>query len=86
MADWVSAPGETITDRLEELGWTQRELAERLHFSPKHVSLLINGKAPITEDTALRLGRVLGSTARFWLEREAQYRKALAQPGTGGCC
>jgi len=41
--------------------------------------LLINGKASITEDTALRLERVLGSNARFWLTREAQYREIIAR-------
>ena len=77
--DWVSAPGESILDRLEELGWTQKELAGRLGYTTKHVSQLVNGKAPITEDTALRLERVLGGTAQFWLEREAQYREAIAR-------
>lgn len=77
--DWVSPPGDTILDRLEELGWSQKELAERLDYTTKHVSLLVNGKAAITEDTALRLERVLGSTARFWLEREAQYQEARAR-------
>ncbi|MCC5812012.1 MAG: HigA family addiction module antidote protein [Ectothiorhodospiraceae bacterium] len=77
--DWISVPGDTIADRLDELGWTQKELAERLGYTTKHVSQLITGKAAITEDTALRLEHVLGSTARFWLEREAQYREALAR-------
>jgi addiction module HigA family antidote len=75
--DWISAPGETIADLLEERGWSQSDLAKRTGYSPKHVNLLIKGKAPITEDTALKLERVLGSTARFWLTREAQYREAL---------
>lgn len=75
--DWVSAPGETISDLLDEYGWSQKELAGRMGLSTKHVSQLVNGKVPITEDTAVRLERVLGSTARFWLEREAQYREAL---------
>jgi len=77
--DWVSAPGETMSDRLDELGWKQNELAERLGYTTKHVSQLIHGNAAITEDTALRLERVLGGTARFWLEREAQYREAQAR-------
>jgi HTH-type transcriptional regulator/antitoxin HigA len=37
--------------------------------------LLLKGKAPISEETALRLEQVLGSTARFWLNLEAQYRE-----------
>ncbi|MBE9006249.1 HigA family addiction module antidote protein [Fortiea sp. LEGE XX443] len=77
--DWVSSPGDTIADVLEERDWTQAELAERLGYSIKHISLLINGKAPINEETALKLERVLGSTAAFWLRYEAQYRAALAR-------
>jgi len=77
--DWVSPPGDTIADLLEERDWTQAQLAERLGYSIKHISLLINGKAPINEETALKLERVLGSTAEFWLRYEAQYRAALAR-------
>lgn len=75
--DWVSPPGDTIADVLEERGWTQAELARRLGYTEKHVSQLINGKAAITEDTASRLERVLGSTAGFWLRKETKYRERL---------
>lgn len=77
--DWISPPGDSIADLLDDLGWTQSEFAERTGFTNKHVSLLINGKASITEETALKLERVVGSDARFWLNREAQYREALAR-------
>lgn len=53
--DRVLPPGETILDIAEERGWTQSELAKRLGYSEKHVSLLINGKVPITLDAALHL-------------------------------
>jgi HTH-type transcriptional regulator/antitoxin HigA len=76
--EWVSAPGDTIADLLEERDWTQAQLADRMGYTTKHISLLINGKAPITEETALKLERVLGSTASFWLNREANYRAQLA--------
>ena len=79
--DWVSPPGSTVADLLEERGWTQQALARRAGFTTKHISMLINGKAPITEDTAVKLERVLGSTMRFWMTREAQYREALARLG-----
>ncbi len=82
--DWASPPGDTIADLLDERGWSQIELARRLGYSPKHMSLLINGKASITEDTALRLERVLGSSARFWLTREAQYRAECARLHAAG--
>lgn len=75
--DWLSPPGDTIEDLLEERGWTKGELAERLGRTPKHVSELVSGVAPISAETAAKLSRVLGSTPEFWLEREGQYRAAL---------
>jgi len=77
--DWVSPPGETVADLLEERGWSQQEVAQRLDYSEKHVSQLINGKVPLTEDAAMRLSSVLGAPVGFWLTREAQYRERLAK-------
>lgn len=77
--DWTSTPGDTIADLLEERGWTQAELALRTGFTRKHINLLLKGDAPITEETALKLEKVLGSSARFWLGLEAQYREQLGR-------
>lgn len=77
--DWVAVPGESISDLLKERGWTQSDLAMRTGFSTKHVNLLLKGDAAISEETALKFERVLGSTARFWLSLEAQYREHLAR-------
>ncbi|MFC1750513.1 helix-turn-helix domain-containing protein [Pseudomonadota bacterium] len=77
--DWVSPPGDTILDLIEERGWTQAELAVRLGYSPKHVNQLVNGKVPLSEDAALKLERVLGSSVGFWLSREAKYREHCAR-------
>ncbi len=77
--NWISPPGNTIADVMEERDWNQVELAKRLGMTTKHLNQLIKGKASLTEETALKLERVLGSTARFWLNREASYRVRLAK-------
>lgn len=77
--DWVLPPGESILDIAEERGWTQAELAQRLGYSEKHISQLINGKVPLTVDAAQRLERVLGSTMDFWLSLEANYQRHKAR-------
>ena len=77
--DWISSPGDTIRDLMEERDWNQVELAKRLGFTTKHLNQLVKGKASLSEDTALRLEHVLGSTARFWLNRETIYRERLAR-------
>jgi len=78
-ADWISPPGALIEEVLEEFGWTRAELAQRLDFSAKHVNELLNGRAPITADSAERLERVLGHDAGFWLRLEANYQQDLVR-------
>lgn len=75
--DWISPPGDTILDLLGERDWSQADFSVRMGYTTKHISQIITGKAPITLETALKLERVLGGTARFWLNREAQYRENL---------
>ena len=77
--DWLSPPGDTIADVLEERGWSQAEFAQRIGCTTKHVNQLIRGRAAVSEDTALHLERVLGGTARVWLQREAEYQEAFAR-------
>ncbi len=77
--DTVSLPGDTLQEALETRGMTQAELAARTGRTPKLVSEIINGKAPISPDTALQLERVLGVPAEFWNNRERRYREVKAR-------
>ncbi len=52
---------------LEPLGLTQTAFALRLGISYPRMNELIRGKRSMTPDTALRLERVLGMSADFWL-------------------
>ena len=77
--DYVSLPGDTLSEILEERGMSQTTLAERTGRSKKTINEIIKGKAPITHETALHLERVLGLPATFWITRENQYREGLAR-------
>jgi HTH-type transcriptional regulator / antitoxin HigA len=77
--DLASPPGETLEELLEERGMAQAELAERTGRSKKLINEIVQGKAPISAETALQFELVLGVPARFWLEREQQYRESLAR-------
>jgi addiction module HigA family antidote len=52
---------------LVPLGITQSDLAVRLGVSFPRLNELIRGKRGVTPDTALRLARVVGMSADFWL-------------------
>jgi HTH-type transcriptional regulator / antitoxin HigA len=77
--DWISVPGETISDLIEEQHWIHADLAERLGYSSEQLTQLLSGQMLIAQETALRLENTVGSSSNFWLNREAQYRAKLAQ-------
>jgi plasmid maintenance system antidote protein VapI len=59
-------------------------LAQALGVAEEELPLLFNGGLPITAARAQCLAGVVGATARFWLAREAQYRRdvrALQEDG-----
>lgn len=63
-----ATPGDILLhDFLEELGVSQLEFAKHIGFTPTRLNEIIKGKRGITPDTALRLERVLGPSAAFWL-------------------
>jgi HTH-type transcriptional regulator / antitoxin HigA len=73
--DWASPPGETIADLLEERGWTQEQLAQKMEIPADQVASLLVGNQPITIELARRLERTIGGSATFWLTRESNFRR-----------
>lgn len=70
-------PGETLEEELEVRGISQAELAVRMGMSPKQINLIIKGKAAMTAESAVKLEKVLGISAQFWMNSEASYRASL---------
>ena len=61
-------PGEMLREEfLKPLGISQSDFAVRLGVSFPRLNEIIRGKRAVTPDTALRLARVLGISADFWL-------------------
>jgi len=52
---------------------TITEAADALGVSRKHVSAIINGRAPVTPDMAMRLAVVFATEAELWVNMQAQY-------------
>ena len=61
-------PGAMLREEfLVPLGLTQREFARRLGVSYPRLSEIVHARRAVTPDTALRLERLLGLEAQFWL-------------------
>jgi addiction module HigA family antidote len=73
-------PGEHLReDFLPEYGLTAGALARAMHLRDRtRVERLIRGKQPVTPDTALRLGRVFGTSPEFWMNLQVQHDLSLA--------
>jgi addiction module HigA family antidote len=56
-----------LEEFLKPLGITQTAFALQLGVSFQRLNEVINGKRSVTADTALRLARVTGMSADFWL-------------------
>ena len=56
-----------LEEFLQPLGISQSDFAVKLGVSFQRINEIINSKRGITPDTALRLEKVLGMSADFWL-------------------
>ena len=72
--DMVFPPGETLKELLGAIGMSEAEFAERMDAGNKEINSILQGDAPVKEDLALRMERVLGVPASFWKNLEQQYR------------
>lgn len=67
-------PGEVLRDGVfGDTGITVTDFAERLGVTRVAVSRVLNGKAAISADMALRLAAALGGSAQSWLHMQANY-------------
>lgn len=73
-------PGELLReDVLIPLGIEVTEAAQRLGVSRTTLSRVINGHAGISPDLAIRLEQAGVSSARFWMNLQANYELSKAQ-------
>lgn len=67
-------PGEILHDLwLEPLGLSVSETARRLGVARKTMSEIINGRAGVSPEMALRLELALGKSAAAWLAHQAAF-------------
>jgi addiction module HigA family antidote len=73
-------PGRIIRQEcIEPLGLTVTEAAFRLGVTRQALNNLVNEKAGISPEMAIRLSKAFGSSAEMWLGLQLQYDLALAE-------
>jgi antitoxin HigA-1 len=67
-------PGEILKKLcLEPLGLTVTEAAKALGVSRKTLSSILNGRAGVSPEMAIRLSIAFGTTPESWLNQQVQY-------------
>ena len=66
-------PGAIVKGSLAELGLSVTAAAKVLGVTRPTVSKLINGRAAISPEMAIRLSKAFGSTPEFWLRLQLNY-------------
>jgi addiction module HigA family antidote len=67
-------PGEILNfEFLEPLEITAYRLSKDLKIPQTRISEIIKGKRRITADTALRLSKYFGNSAKFWLRHQNDF-------------
>ncbi len=72
-------PGKTLLETLEALRMTQADLSERTGLTTKTINEIVQGKNPITPETAIKLSAVFGMSSTFWNNLQRVYDVAIAR-------
>lgn len=77
-------PGEILEeDFLKPLGMTKYRLSKSINVPADRIGKIIAHERAITADTALRLGRLFGTSAQLWMNLQARYDLEIAKDQHG---
>ena len=72
-------PGKVLMqDFIEPMGITRYKVAKLTKVQQRRIDEICSGNRAITGDTALRLARLFGVDAAFWINLQAQYDLEIA--------
>jgi len=75
--DYIVKTGEILDEHLEATGMKKNVFARLCKCSPKKISQIISGVAPVTVKTALMFEKHTGLSAELWMNLETSYRIKL---------
>ena len=76
-------PGRILKRELSARGLSANKLALALRVPSGRITQILNGKRGVSAETALRLARYFGTSARFWINLQSRYDLAIAEMNVG---
>lgn len=75
----VYHPGETLNEKLEEMGMSVKEFAVRTSKPEKTIIAVLNGDSAVTSDMAISFENVTRIPAHFWMNKQCLYDEYKAR-------
>ncbi|MGR3219722.1 MAG: HigA family addiction module antitoxin [Candidatus Anammoxibacter sp.] len=72
--DYAIHPGEILEEALEVRGLSQSDFAKQTGLSVKQINLILNGKAPVTPESAIKFERIIGTKASVWINLHSAFQ------------
>lgn len=76
-------PGRILKRELAARELSANRLAITLRLPANRITEILNGKRGVSPETALRLARFFGNSARFWLNLQTTYDLAVVERDIG---
>ena len=76
-------PGRILKRELGARNLSANKLALAIRVPSGRITQILNGKRGVSAETALRLSRYFGNSARFWMNLQSRYELAIAERNIG---
>ena len=71
-------PGESLRTVLEDAGLSANRAALLMRIPANRLTAILNGQRGITVETAMRLGRLFGTSTEMWINLQTRYDLEVA--------
>ena len=78
-----SHPGQLLRVELEAREMSANQLALALRVPANRITAILRGERSVTAETALRLGRYLGTGAAFWMNLQTAHDISVTESERG---
>ncbi|MFH1954267.1 MAG: HigA family addiction module antitoxin [Pseudomonadota bacterium] len=76
-------PGRILKREMMARGLSANKLSLALRVPSGRITQILNGKRGISAESALRLSRYFGNSARFWMNLQTRYELAVIEREIG---
>ena len=76
-------PGQTLRAELAARGASANQLALAIRVPANRITAILRGERSVTAETAVRLGRHLGTGAQFWMNLQSQFDVSVVEATRG---